>query len=73
VWDEIAIGLEEEGFLVRGEDKRVTCYKTKWENLRRDSLNSARLVVGPTIQVKIPKILTRLKKLLVCLIQCVCK
>jgi hypothetical protein len=31
VWDEIAIGLEEEGFLVRGEDKRVTCNKTKWK------------------------------------------
>ncbi|KZS05638.1 Uncharacterized protein APZ42_031116 [Daphnia magna] len=35
VWDDIAIGLDEEGFLVRGEDKGVTC-KTKWENLRRD-------------------------------------
>jgi hypothetical protein len=31
VWDEITIGLDEEGFFVRG----VTC-KTKWENLRRD-------------------------------------
>lgn len=35
VWDEIATDLDEEGFLVRGEDKGVTC-KTKWENLRRD-------------------------------------
>ena len=35
MWDEIAIGLDEKGFQVRGEDKGVTC-KTKWENLRRD-------------------------------------
>jgi hypothetical protein len=51
VWDEIAIGvegLEEESFLVRGEDKRVTCNKTKWENLRRVSINSARLVANDT-------------------------
>jgi hypothetical protein len=69
VWDEIAIG--EEGFLVRGEDKRVTSLvTTKWENLRRGSINSARLVVGPTIQ-DISHILTRLNKLLVCVSKCV--
>lgn len=35
IWDLIAKGLEEAGFIVRGEDKGQTC-KTKWENLRKD-------------------------------------
>ncbi|KAK4013804.1 hypothetical protein OUZ56_026357 [Daphnia magna] len=35
MWDDTVIGLDEEVFLVRGEDKGVTC-KTKYENLRRD-------------------------------------
>jgi hypothetical protein len=47
--------------------------KTFAEIIENSSLNSARLVVGPTIQVKIKNILTRLKKLLACVMQSICK
>ena len=35
IWNDIATGLSEQGFLLRGVDKGATC-RIKWENLRKD-------------------------------------
>ncbi|KAK4017038.1 hypothetical protein OUZ56_031994 [Daphnia magna] len=69
IWNDIATGLSEQGYLVRGEDKGASC-RTKWENLRKDYrtyISKFNQSGSSANEKRNPNISNKLKKFLACM------